>query len=226
MFHWTMIADGVNLATAVGNGYAMAKLGSATGWAATSSGGPGCITKRALERGLTFDTYWVTVLNVKTSIEVFTACEQSQLWKSWCFPGRNQRNLQEKLGLLTPLGVQLRVLPTNALPVCQFCLHVGSWGECCPLERCGRVRHLWDAAKICMVDLPGHGPWGTCTEALPHNWKIRLYCDFLQHQSSIAPLRDTCHDDMAWVQLFQFKSEVVHAAVGSVDHVWVIVASL
>lgn len=29
----------------------------ATGWAATSSGGPGCITKRALERGLTFGTY-------------------------------------------------------------------------------------------------------------------------------------------------------------------------
>ena len=88
--------------------------------------------------------------------------------------GRNQRNLREKLGLLTPLGVQLRVLPTNALqPV-----SLDARGECCPLEPCGRVRHLWDAAKICMLDLLGHGPWGTCTEALPHNWKIRLYCDF------------------------------------------------
>ena len=109
---------------------------------------------------------------------MFTVCEQSQLWKSWYFWSKKKRNLQEKLGLLTPLGVQLRVLPTNALPVCQFCLHVDAWGECCPLEPCGRVRHLWDAAKICMLDLPGHGPWGTCTEALPHSWKIRLYCDF------------------------------------------------
>ena len=102
MFHWTMIDDGVNLATVVGNGYAMAKLGSATGWAATSSGGPGCITKRLLERGLTFGTYWVAVLNVKTSIEVFTACEQSQLWKSLFMVENKEESAREAGTFNTP----------------------------------------------------------------------------------------------------------------------------
>lgn len=181
----------------------------------------------ALERGLTFGTYWVTVLHVKFQLKCLLHVNRVNsekvgiyLWSKW------EESAREAGTFNTPWCAAYGFCQQMPFQFVNFVSMWVSWGECCPLEPCGRVRHLWDAAKICMLDLLGHGPWGTCTEALPHSWKIRLYCDFRQHQSSIAPFRDTCHDDMTWVQLFQFKSEVVHAAVGSGDHVEVVVASL
>lgn len=195
-----MIADGVNLATVVQQDELQRVLED-----------PGVSQKELWREALHSVP---TVLNAKTSIEVFPACEQSKLWQSWYLWSKSEESAREA-GTFNTFVWQLRISSKNAL---SLSILFRGW-----LRWMLPTRTLWksETPLRCCKDLHVRSawPWGTCTEALPHSWKIRLYCDFRQHQSSIAPSRDTCDDDMAWFQL-------LHAAVGSVDHVEVIVASL